>query len=155
MVSIPKRIGWQLTLVFLLACVVATVILHRLQTSDEEAKRQNEAKLDEWKRNPPRTKHFPPQATLPNAPPQAIAPNPESFQGLTEADLIMRLGKPLRVETRESPDGPFKFLEFDRAKGNETFFLLFVDDGRVFHGSYRGVPMSLRDDGKPHFLPKQ
>lgn len=72
-------------------------------------------------------------------------PNPEeanAFYGLTERDLISRMGQPLRVRSGNSPDGAFKILEYSDTKGKETFFAIFANDGRVDNGSLRGVPFS-------------
>ena len=63
----------------------------------------------------------------------------DSFLGISEAVLISRLGRPISTQIDDSPDGPFKLLQFDRTKGAETFFIIFISDGRVNSGSYRGV----------------
>ncbi|MEI7822000.1 MAG: hypothetical protein WCK55_13885 [Verrucomicrobiota bacterium] len=65
-----------------------------------------------------------------------------AFLGLTQKALIQRLGQPISVEVSNSPDGPFKMIKFDRTAGKETFFTIFVSDGRVSSGYYRGTPIS-------------
>ena len=63
-----------------------------------------------------------------------------SFLGLTEAQVIQRLGKPESEETYPSPSGPFKMLKYGGEHGQETFFAIFASDGKVANGQYRGVP---------------
>lgn len=76
----------------------------------------------------------------PPGPPAATKQEAKSFVGITEEELIRRLGQPIGVETHSSsPDGPFKMLKFDGTKGRETFFVIFADDGLVSSGFYRGV----------------
>lgn len=150
----PGAIAIAVVVVALLGLIAISAYSTKrgIDRQEAEAKRENDLKLAEWRRNPPRPAYFPPEATPPS-PPQQPPSEADSFQGLTEAELIKRLGNPSRVETRDSPDGPFRFLEFDHTKGNETFFMLFVDDGRVFSGMYRGMALSVRDDGKSHRVP--
>ena len=68
----------------------------------------------------------------------------DTFLGITEAALIQRLGRPIRIETRDSPDGPFKLLEFDQTKGRATFFIIFADDRLVQSGMFRGVTLTAK-----------
>ena len=63
----------------------------------------------------------------------------DSFLRLTEAQLIQRCGQPIMVTTNNSPDGPFKIIQFDKTKGSETFFVIFADEGWVRSGHYKGV----------------
>lgn len=89
----------------------------------------------------------PPSTPVPATKPAARRPTQaeaNAFVGLTEAQLIQRLGQPISAKTSSSPDGPFKMLEWDRTKGSETFFSIFADDGRVNYGYYRGVPTKTK-----------
>lgn len=89
----------------------------------------------------------PPSTPVPAAKPAARRPTQaeaNAFVGLTEAQLVQRLGQPISSKTSSSPDGPFKMLEWDRTKGSETFFSIFADDGRVNYGYYRGVPTKTK-----------
>ena len=89
----------------------------------------------------PPTPSTPVPATPTRKPTQAEA---DKFLGITEAALIQRLGRPIKIKTDNSPDGPFKLLEFDQTKGGETFFIIFADDGLVQSGMFRGVMLTAK-----------
>ena len=63
----------------------------------------------------------------------------QSYLGLTEQHLRSKLGQPIDVEQGNSPDGPFKILHYSKEQGNETYFIIFADDGIVQSGYYKGV----------------
>ncbi len=69
--------------------------------------------------------------------------------GLTEAQVIAKLGQPIRVKKDDSPDGPFEQLVFNDSQDKATFCFIFEKDGTtdgvfypggtVSNGSYRGL----------------
>jgi hypothetical protein len=63
----------------------------------------------------------------------------QSYLGLTEQDLRSKLGQPIDLDQGNSPDGPFKILHYSKEQGNETYFVIFADDGIVQSGYYKGV----------------
>ena len=91
--------------------------------------------------------HLPPAPSTPVSATPARKPTQaeaDMFLGITEAALIQRLGRPIKIKTDNSPDGPFKLLEFDQTKGSETFFIIFADDGLVQSGMLRGVRLTAK-----------
>ena len=58
----------------------------------------------------------------------------QSYLGVTEQALRSKLGQPIDVEQGNSPDGPFKILHYSKEQGNETYFVIFADDGIVQSG---------------------
>ena len=63
----------------------------------------------------------------------------QTYLGLRESDLHSKLGRPMDVDEGNSPDGPFRILHYSKEKDNETYFVIFKDDGIVQSGYYKGV----------------
>ena len=81
---------------------------------------------------------------IPTAKPPPTQREADSFLGMTEQELIRRLGQPIKVVSGDSPDGPYKILGFDETKGNATWFTIFASDRIVQSGQYRGLLFSER-----------
>lgn len=62
--------------------------------------------------------------------------------GLTEQQVISKLGQPIRVEKDNSPDGPFEQLVFNDSKNAATFCMIFEQDGTTDGVLYRGGTVS-------------
>ena len=77
-----------------------------------------------------------------DAKPKPSQQEANAFYGITEQELVSRLGQPIRVKNENSPDGPFKKLEYSDSKGKESHFIIFASDGRVDNGQLRGVVLS-------------
>ncbi|MGA2220413.1 MAG: zinc ribbon domain-containing protein [Verrucomicrobiia bacterium] len=59
-----------------------------------------------------------------------------SFVGITEQELIRRLGQPREIQGQT--DSPFRSLVYDESESNTTVFIIDEKDGVVAGGSYRG-----------------
>ncbi|MDR3560847.1 MAG: TM2 domain-containing protein [Negativicutes bacterium] len=77
-----------------------------------------------------------------DAKPKPSQQEANAFYGITEQELVRRLGQPIRVKNENSPDGPYKMLYYSDTKGKECFFIIFASDGRVDNGQLRGVALS-------------
>ncbi len=63
-----------------------------------------------------------------------------AFIGVTEQELIRRLGQPGEIRTGNAVNGePYRMLCYDNTETNGTLFIIFKKDGMVWSGSYRGI----------------
>jgi hypothetical protein len=70
----------------------------------------------------------------------------DSFFGLTRTQVEARLGPAKEVRhDRDDVGGAFDWLIFDETRDSETFFLIWVKDGGVFNGNYKGTRLSARE----------
>ena len=60
----------------------------------------------------------------------------DSFLGITEQELIRRLGQP--KEIRREPDGSLRSLVYEDSNTNVEMFIINGQDGLVLGGEYRG-----------------
>jgi hypothetical protein len=68
-----------------------------------------------------------------------------TFIGITEQELIRRLGQPEKVTFNpNTPDGPAKILLHDNTENQVTLFAIFESDGRDWWGTYRECSFSHR-----------
>lgn len=61
------------------------------------------------------------------------------FVGLTETDLVKEFGKPKEIKEDDSPDGPFRMLDFSQSPDRATAFFILKSEGVVSSGFFEGI----------------
>ena len=62
-----------------------------------------------------------------------------SFIGITEQEVIRRLGQPREIRRDADPPSPSRALVYDESESNTTVFVIYEEDGVVRGGSYHGI----------------
>ena len=62
-----------------------------------------------------------------------------SFIGITEQEVIRRLGQPREIRRDVDPPSPSRALVYDESESNTTTFVIYDEDGVVRGGSYHGI----------------
>jgi len=70
----------------------------------------------------------------------------DAFIGMTEQQVINKLGQPTQIKKDDSPDGPYEMLVYDDTNSNATLFVIFDKDGKVSSGSYHGLTLTESND---------